>query len=130
MTPVTSSLSVTALLISPTGNVIGTATSPSPGAPAVLTGVQSSKGGTYKISVSGGTGEYTITPTLNAFIDPAAFGGNSDSSIGTAQPVDPYANAFVGNDSRTRRFRGDHRVERDFRRRSGCRGSVRYRGVG
>ena len=101
VTPVTSSLSVTALLISPTGNVIGTATSPSPGAPAVLTGVQSSKGGTYKISVSGGTGEYTITPTLNAFIDPAAFGGTSDSSIGTAQPVDPYANAFVGNDSRS-----------------------------
>ena len=62
---------MTVTLISPTGNVIGTATSPSPGAPAVLPAVQSSKGGTYKIEISGGPGEYTVEPTLNAYIDPA-----------------------------------------------------------
>ena len=99
--PVTSSLSVTVKLISPTGNVLGTATSPSPGAPAILPGFQSSKGGEYQILVSGGAGEYTITPTLNAYVDPAAYGQSVDGSIGTAHPIDPFANSFVGNNSRT-----------------------------
>ena len=61
-TPVTSGMTVTVTLISPTGNVIGTATSPTPGAPVCLPAVQSSKGGTYQIVVSGGPGEYTIEP--------------------------------------------------------------------
>ena len=99
--PVTSGMSVTITLISPSGNVIGTATSPTPGAPARLPGVQSSKGGTYTIEISGGPGEYTVTPTLNAYIDPAGYGGPPNTSIATATPIDPYANNFVGKDSRT-----------------------------
>ena len=65
--PVTSTLTVTVNLISPTGHILGTATSPTPGAPALFKGVQSSAGGKYTIQVSGNeTGEYKITPTLNA----------------------------------------------------------------
>ena len=101
VTPVTKTMSVTVTLLSPTGNVLGTATSPSPGAPAVLPAVQSSKGGTYKIEISGGPGEYKLVPTLNAYIDPAGYGGPPNTSIATATPIDPYANKFAGNDDRT-----------------------------
>jgi hypothetical protein len=101
VTPVTKTMTATVTLISPSGNVIGTATSPAPGAPAVLFGVQSSQGGTYQIQVSGGPGEYTVTPVLNALLDPAANGGPPNSSIATAQPIDPYANKFAGHDDRT-----------------------------
>ena len=94
-------MTVTVTLISPTGNVIGTATSPTPGAPAVLPGVQSSKGGTYQIVITGGPGEYTVEPVLNAYVDPAAYGGPPNGSIATATPIDPYANKFAGNDNRT-----------------------------
>ena len=99
--PVSPSMTVTVTLISPTGNVIGSATSASPGAPVVLPGVESSKGGTYQIEVSGGPGEYTVTPTLNALIDTAAFGGASHNSIANALPIDPYANKVAGNDTET-----------------------------
>ena len=56
VTPVTSSLTATVELVSPTGNVLGTATSPEPGEPALLPAVQSSKGGAYQILVFGGVG--------------------------------------------------------------------------
>jgi Legume lectin domain/SdrD B-like domain/Bacterial pre-peptidase C-terminal domain/Bacterial Ig-like domain len=101
VTPVTKTMTATVTLLSPTGNVIGVATSPSPGAPAVLFGVQSSKGGTYRIVVTGGPGEYKVQPVLNALLDPAANGGTPNTSIATAQPIDPYANKFAGNDDRT-----------------------------
>jgi len=101
VTPVTTSMTVTVTLISPTGNTLGSATSPSPGAPAVLYGVQSSRGGTYQFTVSGGPGEYTIQPILNAYVDPAAYGGTLNTSIATATPVDPYGNNFIGQDNRT-----------------------------
>ncbi len=100
-TPVSSSMSVTVTLISPTGNVLGSATSPSPGAPAILPGLESSKGGTYEIEISGGPGEYTVTPTLNALIDTAAYGGANHNTIATALPIDPYANKVAGNDTET-----------------------------
>ncbi len=74
-TPTSSTMSLTVTLISPTGMVLGSATSSSPGAPVIFPGLESSKGGTYQIEVSGGPGEYTITPTLNALIDTAAYGG-------------------------------------------------------
>ena len=99
--PVTSGMTLTVTLISPTGNVIGTATSATPGATVLLPAVQSSKGGTYKIEVSGGPGEYTIQAVLNAYVDPASYGGPSNGSIATATPIDPYANKFAGNDDRT-----------------------------
>ena len=70
VSPSSSSLSLSVSLYSPSGTLLATATSPSPGAAAVLGGVQSSQGGTYQIQVSGGPGEYTIQPVLNAFIDP------------------------------------------------------------
>ena len=66
----TSSLTATVELVSPTGNVLGTATSPDPGEPALLPAVQSSKGGAYQILVFGGTGEYTVQATLNALRRP------------------------------------------------------------
>ena len=100
-TPITPGMKVTITLISPAGIVIGTATSPTAGAPALLPGVQSSKGGAYEILISGGPGEYTVEPILNAYVDPASYGGPSNSSIATATPIDPYANNFAGNDSRT-----------------------------
>jgi protocatechuate 3,4-dioxygenase beta subunit/methionine-rich copper-binding protein CopC len=99
--PVTKSMTATVQLYAPTGNLIGTAVSPSAGAPAVLSGVQSSKGGTYQIKVSGGPGEYAVEAVLNAFVDPAAYGGTPNGSIATAQPIDPYANKFAGDDTRT-----------------------------
>ena len=80
--------------------MIGTATSPSPGAPAVLPAVQSSKGGTTRSRSPAGRAN-TSLPTLNAYIDPAAYGGPPNSSIATATPIDPYANKFAGNDDRT-----------------------------
>src|SRR5208337_2622744 len=101
VTPLTSSLTATVDLYSPTGKLIGAATSPSPGAPAVLYGVQSSKGGTYQFTVSGGPGEYTIQPILNAYVDPATYGGAPNNSIATATPIDPYGNNFIGRDNRT-----------------------------
>ena len=33
--------------------------------------------------------------------DPASYGGPPHSSIATAQPIDPYANKFIGNADRT-----------------------------
>ncbi len=101
-TPVTSGMTLTVTLISPTGHVLGTATSPTPGAPAVLKGVQSSKGGAYTIQITANiAGEYHLTPTLNALIDPAAYGGTPDNSIANAQPLDPYANSFIAGADRT-----------------------------
>ena len=101
VTPVTSSLTATVELVSPTGNVLGTATSPEPGESALLPAVQSSKGGAYQILVFGGTGEYTVQATLNALVDPASYGGASNGSIATATPIGPYSNTFAGNDTRT-----------------------------
>ena len=49
----------------------------------------------------GGSGEYTVQATLNALVDPASYGGSSNSSIATATPIGPYANTFAGNDNRT-----------------------------
>ena len=98
--PVTSGMTLTITLISPTGNVIGTATSATPGRTGLLPAVQSSKGGTYQIVVSGGPGEFTVQAVLNAFVDPASYGGPSNGSIATATPIDPYANKFAGNDNR------------------------------
>ena len=69
-TPVTSGMTLTVTLISPTGNVIGTATSATPGATVLLPAVQSSQGGTYQIEVSGGPGEYTVQAVLNALCRP------------------------------------------------------------
>ena len=54
-----------------------------------------------QIVVTGGPGEYTVQPTLNAYLDPAAYGGSPNGSIATATPIDPYANKFAGNDDRT-----------------------------
>ena len=101
VTPVTSGMKVTVTLISPSGIAIGKATSPVAGAAALLPAVQSSSGGTYKIVITGGPGEYTVEPVLNAFVDPASFGGPPNGSIGTATPIDPYANKIAGNDDRT-----------------------------
>ena len=64
-----------------------------------MPGVQSSTGGTYQIEVSGGPGEYTVTPTLNALVDPAAYGGPAHGTIATALAIDPYANSIVGHDT-------------------------------
>ena len=100
-TPGSSSITVTVTLISPNGHVLGSASSPTPGAPAVLPAVQSSGGGTYQIEISGGPGEYTVEPILNAYVDPASFGGASNGSIASATPIDPYANKIAGNDDRT-----------------------------
>ncbi len=101
VTPVTQSMTARVQLISPSGKVIGTATSPSPGAPAVLPGVQSTKGGAYTIVVTGGPAEYNVQAVLNALLDPASYGGSPNGSIATAQPIDPYANKFIGQNDRT-----------------------------
>jgi hypothetical protein len=101
VTPVTKDMTATVELVSPKGIVIGTATSPAPGAPAVIPGVQSTKGGAYQIVVSGGPGEYHVTATLNAYIDPAAYGGTLNTSIASAFPIDAFANNFIGHDNRT-----------------------------
>ena len=101
-TPLTSGMKVTVTLLSPSGVVLGSATSPTAGAPALLPGMQSSRGGTYQIEITGSeAGQYTVEPVLNAYVDPASYGGASNGSIGTATPIDPYANSFAGNDNRT-----------------------------
>jgi methionine-rich copper-binding protein CopC len=100
VTPVTSSMTATVNLYSPSGSLIGTATSPTAGAPAAIYGVQSSHGGTYQFTVTGGPGEYTIEPILNALNDPEAFGGSPHNTIATALPIDPYANRFIGHNDR------------------------------
>ncbi len=99
VTPVTSSMTATITLTEPDGTVV-TTTSPGPGQPALIPAVQAPGGGVYVIQVSGGPGEYTVQATLNALIDPAAYGGPSDGTIATAQPLDPYANPFAGQDDR------------------------------
>ncbi|HKM53703.1 MAG TPA: SdrD B-like domain-containing protein, partial [Isosphaeraceae bacterium] len=101
VSPSSSSLSLSVSLYSPSGTLLATATSPSPGAAAVLGGVQSSQGGTYQIQVSGGPGEYTILPVLNAFVDPEGYGGTPHDSIATAAALDTYANNVAGQDNRT-----------------------------
>ena len=102
VTPVSSSMTVTVSLISPTGHVLGSATSASPGDnPSSCRVSPSSTGGTYQIEVSGdpGEGEYAVTPTLNALVDPAAYGGPLPQHIATALAIDPYANEVVGRDT-------------------------------
>ena len=101
VSPSSSLLTLSVSLYSPSGTLLATATSPSPGAAAVLGGVQSSQGGTYQIQVSGGPGEYTIQPVLNASIDPEGYGGTPHDSIATAAAFDSYANNVAGQDNRT-----------------------------
>jgi protocatechuate 3,4-dioxygenase beta subunit/glutamine cyclotransferase len=100
VTPESAGMSVTVQLYSPSGHLIGTATSPSPGLPAVLPAVQSSAGGTYQFVITGGPGQYKIEPVLNALLDPASYGGLPNGSIATATSLDPYANKFAGNNER------------------------------
>ena len=100
VSPSSSSLSLSVSLYSPSGTLLATATSPSPGAAAVLSGVQSSQGGTYQIQVSGGPGAYTIQPVLNAFVDPEGYGGTPHDSIASATAIDLYANNIAGQDNR------------------------------
>src|SRR5262249_12837669 len=100
ITPVTSSMTATITLTAPDGTIT-TVTSPSPGAPALIPAVQSPDGGNYVIQISGGPSEYKLQVTLNALLDPAAYGGPPDGTIGTAQPLDAYTNKFAGNDTRT-----------------------------
>ena len=38
---------------------------------------------------------------MNAYVDPADYGGTPNTSIATATPIDPYANKIAGNDDRT-----------------------------
>ena len=99
--PVTSGMTLTVTLFSPSGHIIGQASSATPGATVLLPAVQSSNGGTYQIVITGGPGEYTVQAVLNALVDPAGFGGLSNGSIATATPIDPYANKIAGNDDRT-----------------------------
>ena len=96
-------MSVTVTLISPTGKVLGTATSATTGAPAVLPVVQSSKGGTYEIVITGGSAGLNIpsSPFSTPTSTPRPTAVASNGSIATATPIDPYANKFAGNDSRT-----------------------------
>src|SRR5262249_2729929 len=96
---ITSSMTATVTLTEPDGTTV-TATSPRPGAPALIPAVPSPEGGTYRIQVSGGPGEYQLQVVLNALIDPAAYGGPSDSTIATARPLDPDAIPFAGHDDR------------------------------
>ncbi len=51
--------------------------------------------------ISGGPGEYTVEPVLNAYLDPAPESGFPNNSIASATAIDPYANNFAGNESRT-----------------------------
>ena len=73
----------------------------SPARRPLLPGVQSAKGGTYQIVVTGGAGRVHGHADLNALVDPASYGGTPNGSIATATPIDPYANKFAGNDDRT-----------------------------
>jgi methionine-rich copper-binding protein CopC len=100
VTPVTSSMTATITLTAP-GGTVTTVTSPKPGSPALIPAVQSPTGGKYVIQVSGGPGEYKLQTILNALIDPAAYGGPPDGTIGTAQPLDAYANIFASGADRT-----------------------------
>ena len=99
VTPVTSTLSASVTLLSPTNQVVGKATSASPGAPAVLPGVQSSGGGTYQIEVSGGTGQYNLVPYVGAYVDPLSFSGGTNNTIASATSLDPYATSIPGTSS-------------------------------
>jgi hypothetical protein len=99
-TPLTSSMILTVVLTAPDGTVTATS-SLSPGAPALIPAVQSPAGGTYKIQVSGGPGNFALQSTLDALVDPAAYGGPPDSTIATAQPLDAYANAITSTADRT-----------------------------
>ena len=93
---------MTVSLISPAGIVIGTATSPTPGAPALLPGVQSSKGGAYQIVITGGDRANTqSSPSSTRISTRRLLVVAPNGSIGTATPIDPYANKFIGNDDRT-----------------------------
>ena len=100
-TPLTANMSATVTLISPTGQTIGSATSPAAGKPALLPGTRSLGGGTYTIQVSGGAGQYRLVAYLNAYIDPSGYGGAANNSIASATPIDPYATRFIGHDDRT-----------------------------
>ena len=88
-------------LYSPSGKLLGQLTSSPPAPPVLFPAVQSSKGGNYQIVVTGGVGEYKVTATLNASLTRRPTAGCPTTSIATATPIDPYANKFVGNDTRT-----------------------------
>ena len=73
-------------------------------------------------------GEYKVTPTLNALIDPASYGGPPDDSIANAQPLDPYANTFITGANRTAVLGSIGGSPRRFRRRDRRRVERRDRG--
>jgi len=96
VTPVSSVLTPSITLTAPDGTVT-TVTAPAAGQPALIPAVQAPTTGTYTIQVNdagGQIGEYTIQAVLNALVDPASYGGPPDGSIGTAQPLDPYATSI------------------------------------
>ena len=99
---VTTSMTATVTLISPDrqrdrhGDVAD-ARAPRPCCPAC----RARRAAPTQIEVTGGPGEYKVQAMLNALVDPAAYGGPPNGSIATAQPIDPYANKFVGHDDRT-----------------------------
>ena len=101
VTPVTQSMTATVTLISPSGNVIGTATSPSPGARPSCPACRAPRAAIIRSRSAADRANTRSRPRSTRCVDPATYGGPPNSSIATATPIDPYANKFIGNDDRT-----------------------------
>jgi len=100
--PTSALLKPTLTLIAPSGNSLGTVTATA-GKDAVIPLVPSLEGGTYKFVVSGAsgsTGAFTINTILNALAEPESYGGPSDDTQATAQPLDSSAIVFAAQDNR------------------------------
>jgi len=94
--PTSALLKPTLTLIAPSGNSLGTVTATA-GKDALIPLVPSLEGGTYKFVVSGAsgsTGAFTINTILNALPEPESYGGPSDDTQATAQPLDSSAIVF------------------------------------
>ncbi|MBX9580456.1 MAG: S8 family serine peptidase, partial [Gemmataceae bacterium] len=82
--------SVMVELVAPDGSVVGTATSPADGLPAVLSAAPAADAGTYTVRVTGvgsATGLYQVALTLNAAVEAEAYGGPANDTPATAEPV-------------------------------------------
>jgi subtilisin family serine protease len=90
--PLDPTLQPTVQLIGPNGNSLGSASAGAAGSDAFLQATPAATPGIYTVTVAGAngtTGGYTVQVFVNTALQAAAHGGPSDSTLATAQPLDP-----------------------------------------
>jgi hypothetical protein len=96
--PTSGALIPSVSLMDPSSNLLGSVTAGAAGQDAVLQSIPITTAGTYTVVVGGNgstIGSYALEGLLNAAVEMAEHGGPSDTTIATAQNLDPAFNAIT-----------------------------------